>query len=62
MAYRFYILNAAGHINGLELIEADGDDEVRRKAEELRQRLSVAGYEVWDRDRRVAMSAEGAQL
>lgn len=57
MAYRFYILNLAGHINGCEVIDAADDTEVLAKAEALKERLAVPAYEIWEYDRKVAQSA-----
>jgi hypothetical protein len=48
--YRAYCLGADGHIQRVEVIEADGDDDAMRAAQKLD---NVYGIEVWDQARLV---------
>jgi hypothetical protein len=53
VAYRFYLVDRRGHFRGAEIIEAADDEAARLQAAELKSRLGVSGYELWDQARRV---------
>lgn len=54
VAYRFYLVNRNGRFCGAEIIEAANDLAAQQKAAALKEQLGIAGYELWDRARRVA--------
>ena len=55
MSYRFYLLNQRNRISGVEIIDASDDNEAARVAEQMFRDRSLAGFELWDLARRVAV-------
>lgn len=53
--YRCFFLNLRSAIAGVEIVEAETDDEALRRAESLflEKGAQFSGYEVWDGERRV---------
>ena len=55
--YRLYRLDGAGKISTGDWIEADGDDDALRQAEE---RVDGGDFELWERKRLVGSSPSSA--
>ena len=53
-SYRCYCLDRTGHIEDVEFIECDDEDQVRERVGELlRQRVKFSSIEAWYRDRMI---------
>jgi hypothetical protein len=52
-AYRFYMLNAQGHIYKAEIIEAEDDSTAIAAADRLQEAHRLPRYEIWNGARRV---------
>ena len=60
--YRCYFLNRQSAIAGVELIEAETDDEALRRGEAVYREKGAqfSGFEVWDCGRRIHQRPEAA--
>lgn len=54
--YRLYRLDRAGKIEGADWIEAEGDENAVRQAED---RAGSGRFELWERERLVSRSGNG---
>jgi hypothetical protein len=54
-SYRCYFLNLHSHIERVEMIDADTDSDAGKRAEAIfrEKGAGFAGFEVWDRGRRL---------
>lgn len=56
-AYRCYLLNKAGTIAGVEIIDCDGDGDAQQAALKILRERSPHAVEVWDEARQVFSKA-----